>query len=78
MLWNRFEELHGDVRAGVRRRFHAIVDTAGLEEDRARDWVVVRMILNATGELLAARRTGGAPDDAWLTTAVTVAKAVQD
>ena len=31
----------------VRRRFHTLVDAAGLDEDRARDWVVVRMVLNA-------------------------------
>ena len=46
MLWNRTEELAGDVRAGLRRRFHTLVDTAGLDEDRARDWVVVRMLHN--------------------------------
>ena len=27
-------------RAAVRRRFHTLVDAAGLDEDRARDWVV--------------------------------------
>ena len=47
MLWNRFDEYAGDVRDGVRRRFHTLVDAAGLDEDRARDWVVVRMVLNA-------------------------------
>ena len=38
---------------GVRRRFHAIVDAAGLDEDRARDWVVVRMLHHALWELEA-------------------------
>ena len=33
MLWNRFEELAGGVRDGVRRRFHTLVDAAGLDED---------------------------------------------
>src|SRR5436190_530840 len=47
MLWNRFEELAGDVRDGVRRRFHQLVDHAAFDEDRARDWVVVRMMDNA-------------------------------
>jgi streptomycin 6-kinase len=65
MLWNRFEELAGDVRAGVRRRFHTIVDAAGLDEHRARDWVVYRMICNAaSGE--------------DVTECVAIAKAVQD
>ena len=51
MLWNRWEELApADVRVRrLRRRFHTLVDAAGLDEDRARDWVVVRMVLNATG-----------------------------
>src|SRR4029453_3561188 len=53
MLWNRWDEVvaSGHVRDAVRRRFHALVDTAGLEEDRARDWVVLRETLNAVWEL---------------------------
>lgn len=65
MLWNRFEELAGDVRDGVRRRFHTIVDTAELDEARARDWVVFRMVCNAMGGMDA-------------TECVAIAKAVQD
>ena len=72
---NRFEELAGDVRAGVRRRFHTVVDTAGLDEDRARDWVVLRMALTAMEALLDP--DAGYPED-WTTTCVSVAKAVQD
>lgn len=36
MLWSRWDEVvaNGDVREAVRRRTHAIVDTAGLDEDR--------------------------------------------
>jgi streptomycin 6-kinase len=75
MLWNRFEELAGDVRAGVRRRFHTIVDAAGLDEERARDWVVVRMFLNIVDAL--SDRDAGYPED-WTTTCVAIAKAVQD
>jgi streptomycin 6-kinase len=79
MLWNRWEELAGDVRAGVRRRFHTLVDAAGLDEDRARDWVVVRMMVNARERLAdpPGTRRVTATDD-YLTTCVTVAKAVQD
>ena len=44
MLWHRFDELTGRVREGVRARFHTLVDAAGLDEPRARDWVVVRML----------------------------------
>ena len=78
MLWNRFEELAGDVRGGVRRRFHTLVDVAGLDEDRARDWVVVRMMDNTVWELAEAQRLGRQPEEDWLTTMITVAKAVQD
>lgn len=73
MLWNRWEELAGDVRGGLRRRFHTLVDAAGLDEDRARGWVVVRMVFNAYWAL-----ADPVPDREWLTTCVTVAKAVQD
>ena len=48
----------GSVRDGLRRRFHALVDAAGLDEDRARDWVVVRMVLNAGWTVQDARRAG--------------------
>ncbi|MEJ7706241.1 MAG: aminoglycoside phosphotransferase family protein [Nocardioidaceae bacterium] len=53
MLWNRWDEVveSGDVRRSLRERFHATVDAAGLDEDRARDWVVVRMMVNALWEL---------------------------
>ena len=83
MLWNRWDELvaGGDVRAGVRRRFHTLVDAAGLDEDRARDWVVVRMILNANWSIEDAVRVNRPLDDAdrsWITQCITIAKAVQD
>jgi streptomycin 6-kinase len=70
MLRNRFEELAGDFRAGLLRRFETLVDAGGLDEDRARAWVVVREVLNASW----AAADG---DDEGVTTAVTIAKAVQ-
>ena len=79
MLWNRFEELAGDIRGGVRRRFHALVDQAGLDEDRARDWVVVRMMDNALWRLqdeLEVRPLTSTDD--YLTSCIAIAKAVQD
>jgi streptomycin 6-kinase len=94
MLWNRFEELAGpdrqqSTRNGLRRRFHALVDAGGLDEDRARAWVVVREVLNAMWALQDAAREhrgrGPVPssgltetDRAWVTMCVTIAKAVQD
>ncbi|MGZ4500975.1 MAG: aminoglycoside phosphotransferase family protein [Nocardioidaceae bacterium] len=80
LLWNRWEELvaAGDVRAGLRRRFHTVVDAAGLDEDRARDWVVVREVHNAMWCVEDAADGLGAEDREWITQAVTIAKAVQD
>jgi streptomycin 6-kinase len=79
MLWNRFEELGGDVRNGVRRRFHALVDNAGLDEHRARDWVVVRMLNNACWRLQDEPEVHRiTPTDEYLTTCIAIAKAVQD
>jgi streptomycin 6-kinase len=81
MLWNRWEEMAGDVRGGIRRRFHTLVDAAGLDEDRARDWVVVRMVVDASWSALDARRAGRSltPDERErITRCVTIVKAVQD
>lgn len=71
MLHNRLEELAGDLRDGLRRRFHTLVDAGGLDEHRARDWVVVREVLNAHWSAREGDRDG-------VTTGVTIAKAVQD
>lgn len=82
MLFNRYDELASGpqgVRAGVRRRFHTLVDAAGLDEDRARDWVVVRMLDLAASRLLGPpEQHRGMPDADWFTLCVTIAKAVQD
>lgn len=86
MLWNRMDELEApsaaeSVRDGLRRRFHTLVDVAGLDEHRARDWVVVRMVLNASWAVQDTRRAGRGLDPAerrWITRCITVAKAVQD
>jgi streptomycin 6-kinase len=74
MLWNRWDEISGDVREGVRRRLWILVDAAGFDEDRARAWVVVRMIHNAMWAVQGATMY----DPAWLTRCIAVAKAVQD
>ncbi len=69
MLWNRWDELSGQIRGGAQRRFYALVDAAGFDEERARAWVIVRVIHEATRELANATR---------LTKYVALAKAVQD
>ncbi len=83
MLRNRFEEYGaaGTVRDGIRLRFHTLVDTAGFEEARARDWVIVRSILNAHWAVADAMRAARAmtPDEQdHVTCCITIAKAVQD
>ena len=72
MLWNRWEEIAADVRGGVRRRFWTLVDAAGFDEDRARGWVIVRMMHNAMWAL----QDGPRGDQGWLTRCIAVAKAV--
>ncbi|WP_141013599.1 aminoglycoside phosphotransferase family protein [Nocardioides sambongensis] len=74
MLWNRWDELAGDVRGGLRRRFHTLVDAAGLDEDRARDWVILRVVVSAMRGIGEAEASPA--ED--VTTCVTIAKAVQD
>lgn len=81
VLWNRWAEVtaSGDVRGAIRRRWWAVVDAADLDPDRARDWAVVRLAVNALGTLEAAPPRGLTPaDQEWLTTCVTVVKAVTD
>jgi streptomycin 6-kinase len=79
MLWNRMEELAGDLRNGLRRRFHTLVDAAGLDEHRARGWVVVRMMHNALWRLQDEPGTvRQRPTDDYLTACIAIAKAVQD
>jgi streptomycin 6-kinase len=82
MLWNRWDELGSasrSIRDGVRLRFHTLVDVAGLDERRARDWVVVRMMVNALWCLQdppGAGRLESTEDH--LTQCIAIAKAVQD
>jgi streptomycin 6-kinase len=73
LLSHRWDEVigSGDVRGAVRRRFHTVVDAAGLDEDRARDWVVVREAHHAV-------RAVQEGDADRVTAAVAIVKAVQD
>ena len=84
LLWNRWDELTNapsgqSVRDGIRSRFHATIDAASLDEDRARDWVIVRMLHNALFELEEHPASGRSrPNADYLTMCVTLAKAVQN
>ena len=67
------------MRDGVRGRFHTLVDAAGLDERRARDWVVVRMLARACWTLHdTAGRAMTAEEEERITICVAIAKAVQD
>jgi streptomycin 6-kinase len=72
MLLHRWDELTDHVRPGVQRRFYALIDAAGLDEDRARAWVTIRVVREA------ARLLGRAHDPAEFTRYVTLAKAVRE
>ncbi|MET0475090.1 MAG: aminoglycoside phosphotransferase family protein [Mycobacterium sp.] len=74
LLWHRWDELAGHVRDGVRYRFHSLIDATGLDEERARAWVIVRVVHEATRELSSQPSL----DTTRLTRYVALAKAVQD
>jgi streptomycin 6-kinase len=73
MLWHRWDELEGNVRGGVRMRFDALVDAAGLDEARARAWVLVRVVHQAVRVLTDQR----SDESSEVTKYVAIAKAVQ-
>ena len=79
LLWNRWDEIADayDLRTALRSRFYAVVDTAGLDEDRARDWVIVRQMQNALGAVRDAGTDASLPQD-WLTRNIAIVKAIQD
>ena len=74
MLWHRWDELAGNIRDGVRRRFFALVDAAGFDEDRARAWTLIRVVHDWTRELIEEPASGATMSTRY----AAVAKAVQD
>lgn len=72
MVWSRWDDIGSNVRFGVQRRFYALVDAAELDEDRARSWLLVRVVRRAVGLL------DGDPGPSALTSLVTIAKSIQD
>ena len=73
VLWNRVDELGtgSAFRWSVRRRLQVVCDAAGIDEDEARAWVVVR----ETAEAMSAADAG---DRDALTLAISLAKAMDD
>lgn len=80
LLVNRWADLEaaGDIGEAIRDRFYAVVDTAGLDERRARDWVVVRCMVDLAWVAQDGQAGGGLDDPReWITRTVTIAKAMQ-
>lgn len=71
-LWNRWDEAvgSGNLRSELRRRLGWVCEAAGIDEDRARAWTIIRELQNA----LWATEDG---DEHDLTVAVAVVKAMQ-
>lgn len=65
-------------RGQSRRRFELIVEAAGLDPDRARDWVIVGCLHDALQALRTDAQQQLSRTNGRLTRAVTLAKAVQD
>jgi len=84
MLWNRWDELADEAlstREAIRRRLHTIVDAAGLDEERAVAWTVVRMVVDAYWSIEDAERELrplGPEELERITRCVVIAKAVQE
>ncbi len=78
LLWNRWSEATAatSVRQALLSRMYAVVDAAGLDEDRVRDWVVARELTNVLWSYQDLQR-GTAVRDGWITASTTIAKAVQ-
>lgn len=72
-LWNRWPEaLDGSIRWNLRRRLEIICEAAGVDEDRAKAWTIIREVDNA--------RSGGDGPDGHdrVTMAVAIIKAMLD
>jgi len=73
LLRNRWDELpEHRLRDGILRRLYTVVDAAGLDEDRVRDWALVRTLVNVLGDVESDTLTVEGLDRA-----ITIAKAVQ-
>lgn len=79
LLWNRWEEATGtgNVRSAILNRLNTVIDASGWDEERVRDWVIVREMVNVQWAFEDAVAAGSTPDDDWITAAVTIVKAVQ-
>ena len=79
LLWNRWDEVLSaeSPREALLARMYAVVDAAGLDEERVRAWIVVREVCNVLW-VYEDQVTDRVPIPAdWVTSAVTILKAVQ-
>jgi streptomycin 6-kinase len=76
LLWNRWDEIvaAGNIRNALLERIYTVVDTAALDEDRVRDWIIVRELVNVLSALVD---DGESPDSNEVTMAIVIAKAAQ-
>ena len=76
MLWNRVEEMGtgSSFRYLVRRRTEVLCDTAGITWEAARDWTIVREVVNA----MWAVEAGGPEARERVSRALALVKAVDD
>ena len=79
LLWNRWDEVLAadSSREALLARMYAVVDTAGLDENRVRDWIVVREVCNLLWAYEDHLGEGVPIPTDGVTTAVTILKAVQ-
>ncbi|GAA3609886.1 aminoglycoside phosphotransferase family protein [Microlunatus ginsengisoli] len=79
LLWNRWDEVlaAASPRQALLARLYAVVDAAGLDEDRVRDWVVVREVCNVLWAHEDQLHAGTPVRPDAVTTATTILKAVQ-
>jgi streptomycin 6-kinase len=79
LLWNRWQEAlrAPSPRSALLDRLYTVVDVAGLDEGRVRDWIVVRQVCKVLWTY-EEHINGGAPiEHDRVTAATTLLKAVQ-
>lgn len=78
LLWNRWDEAvaTGNLREAILARMFTVVDATGLDEDRVRNWIVVREVVNVLWAYEEAQ-TGAPLHPEEVTSSTTIAKAVQ-
>jgi streptomycin 6-kinase len=79
LLWNRWEEAMSAAspRQALLDRMLTVVDVAELDEDRVRDWIVVREVCNVLWTHEDHVSDGAPIQQEWVTAAATILKAVQ-